>query len=167
LHASCVEATGGVYCLGANDVGQLGQGTDVPTASPTPALETVQPNPLSFDFGSKTACAITSSAALFCWGNDETHQTAASTDDVCTAAVACVLNGSAVALTNVSEVRASTYATFARTGDGGIWAWGNNGAGQLGHLPGSAGDVGGCDPTAFPPGGTLCNSAPTAVQGLP
>jgi alpha-tubulin suppressor-like RCC1 family protein len=167
FQASCLETNGGVDCLGANDVAQLGLGTDVPTTSPTPTLETVLSNPLSIDFGSKTVCAITSSAALFCWGNDETHQTAAATDETCTAAVACVPGGSTVALTNVAAVTTSTYATFALTGDGGVWAWGNNGAGQLGHAAGNAGDQGGCDPAVFPPSGTLCNGIPVAVQGLP
>jgi alpha-tubulin suppressor-like RCC1 family protein len=165
-HASCFETIGGVYCVGANDVGQLGLGSDVPTSSPTLALETVTPTPLSLDFGSTTVCAITSSAGLFCWGDDETHQTAASTSTSCTAGVACVPGGSSVALTNVAEVIASTYATFARTSDGRVWAWGNNGAGQLGHLPGDAGDEGGCDPSAFP-SGTECNAVPAQVQGLP
>jgi len=167
FHASCFEANASVYCVGANDVGQLGLGADVPTSSATPTAETVQPGALSVDFGSRTACAITSSSGLVCWGNDETHQTADSTDSTCTAGVACVLNGSLVPLTNVIEVRASTYSTFARTGDGQVWAWGNNGAGQLGHPPGDAGDQAGCDPTAFPSGGTLCNSIPSAIQGLP
>ncbi|MGH7296555.1 MAG: hypothetical protein ACRELB_16575, partial [Polyangiaceae bacterium] len=47
-----------------------------------------------------------------------------------------------------------------------VWAWGANGSGQLGHTAGSGGDVGSCDPGAFP-GGTVCNATPTQVGGLP
>ena len=169
-YASCFETTNGVECLGANDVGQLGLGTFNATANATPAAITIESSNLTnlagMDFGYKTACAL-ALATVYCWGDDETHQTNAAQDGFCTANLPCVIDGHAVGLVNVAEVRASAYTTIARTDDGHVWAWGNNGAGQLGHPPGDAGDVGGCDPTAFPPGGTLCNSGPTTVQGLP
>ena len=169
-YASCFETPGGVSCLGANDVGQLGLGTFNATANVTPAPVTIESanlaNVASMDFGSRTACAL-ALATIYCWGDDETQQTNATQDGLCTANVPCIIDGHAVGLVNVTEVRASTYATLARTDDGKVWAWGNNGAGQLGHPPGDAGDEGGCDPTAFPPSGTVCNSIPVAVQGLP
>jgi alpha-tubulin suppressor-like RCC1 family protein len=166
FHASCFESNGGASCVGANDLGQLGQGGDVPTSNPTPSPETLTTSLSSLDFSGETACAITATASLVCWGNDETHQTSAATPDSCTGGVACVLNGVTVPLGGVVEVRTSQYATFARTSDGGVWAWGHNGAGQLGHVPGMGGDTTGCDPAAFV-GGTVCNATPTAVTGLP
>jgi alpha-tubulin suppressor-like RCC1 family protein len=166
LEASCFVANGGVYCVGDNQVGQLGQGTDGPGANPTPSPQTITTGTVSVDLGSQTACAIVPGSNLFCWGDDETHQTTASTDPSCTGGLPCTLDGTTVPLSNVVEVRAGPYSTFARTSDGGIWAWGNNGSGELGHAPGDGGDEGGCDPVAFP-GGTVCNAVPSPVLGLP
>ena len=67
---------------------------------------------------------------------------------------------------NVIDVHTAPYATFARTSDGHVWAWGNNGAGQLGHLPGDGGDEAGCDPALFP-SGSDCNVNPVTIQGIP
>jgi serine/threonine-protein kinase len=171
-YASCFETPGGISCLGANDVGQLGRGTYNATANPTPGAVVIESSDLQnvagMDLGSRTACAL-ALATVYCWGDDETQQTNATPaqDGFCTSNVPCIIDGHAVGLVNVAEVRASTYATIARGVDGRIWAWGNNGAGQLGHPPGDASDEGGCDPAAFPPSGTLCNGIPVAVQGLP
>ncbi len=56
--------------------------------------------------------------------------------------------------------------TLARTQDGKVWAWGDNGVGQLAHAPGSQGDVPGCDMSTFD-AGTTCNVKPLQVGGLP
>jgi serine/threonine-protein kinase len=151
-------------------VGQLGLGTFDTNAHPVPAAVTIESGQLTgvagMSFGSKTACAL-ALATAYCWGDDETHQTSDSQEGFCGAgSVPCIIDGYRVGLVNVSEVQASTYATFVRTDDGRVWAWGNNGAGQLGHPPGDAGDEGGCDPAAFP-SGTECNAVPLQVQGLP
>lgn len=169
-YASCFETSSGLSCVGANDVGQLGlDGIDA-SASPTPTAVTIEQGTfnsvVAMDFGYKTACAV-AVARLYCWGNDETHQTSDPTPGFCnTTNEPCVIEGYRVGLVNVAEVSASTYATFVRTTDGHVWSWGNNGAGQLGHAPGDAGDEGGCDPSAFP-SGTVCNVLPLQVQGLP
>ncbi len=170
-HASCFETPNGLSCLGANDVGQLGFDSFGADASPTPTAVTIEQGTFSsvvaMDFGYKTACAL-ALARVYCWGDDETHQTSDPTPGFCsTSNVPCAIDGYLVDLVNVAEVRASTYATFARTTDGRVWSWGNNGAGQLGHAPGDAGDEGGCDPSAFPSGGSVCNAVPAVVQGLP
>ena len=169
-YASCFETATGPYCLGANDVGQLGLGTFDSNANATPTAVTIEQGALAglagLDFGHKTVCALALST-VYCWGDDETHQTSAPQEGFCAASVPCIVDGYRVGLLDVVEVRASRFATFARTVDGRVWAWGNNGSGQLGHEPGDAGDEGGCDPAAFPSSGTLCNAGPAVVQGLP
>jgi hypothetical protein len=77
-----------------------------------------------------------------------------------------VVDGYQVPLVNVVQLHTAPYASFALTDDGKVWAWGNDGQGQLG-TPADAGAEGGCDPAAFPPSGTICNYAPKQVQGLP
>jgi alpha-tubulin suppressor-like RCC1 family protein len=170
-HASCFETPSGPVCLGADDVGQLGLDTYDPNANPTPTAVTIEPGTLTstatMDFGYKTACAL-ASARLYCWGDDETHQTSDPTPGVCTATTGlpCVIDGYRVDLANVVDVHTAPYATFARTSDGHVVAWGNNGAGQLGHPPGDAGDEGGCDPTVFSTP-SECNANPVVIQGIP
>jgi alpha-tubulin suppressor-like RCC1 family protein len=169
-YASCFETSTTPVCLGDNDVGQLGLDTFDSNPHATPTAIGIQPGTLSsvvtMDFGYKTACAI-AMARLYCWGDDETQQTSAPSPGFCTGSnLPCVIDGYRVGLPNVVDVRASTFATFARTTDGRVWSWGNNGAGQLGHVPGDAGDEAGCDPAAFP-SGTDCNLVPLPVQGLP
>ena len=169
-HGSCFETPTVPYCVGANDVGQLGLDSIDAGADPTLAPVSIEQGTFSsiaiMDFGYKTACAL-ATARVYCWGDDETHQTSDPTPGFCnTTNLPCVVDGYRVGLVNVAEIHASAYATFARTTDGHVWAWGNNGAGQLGHAPGDAGDEGGCDPATFP-SGTDCNEVPAPVQGLP
>jgi alpha-tubulin suppressor-like RCC1 family protein len=169
-HASCFETSNGLYCVGANDVGQLGNGSFDAGPSPMPTPVTIQQGTFTdvaaMDFGYKTVCAV-AGGEVYCWGDDETGQTSDPTPGFCTTTnLPCDIDGYRVGLLNVAEVRASTYSTFARTSDGRVWAWGNNGAGQLGHGPGDGGDEGGCDPSTFP-SGTLCNDQQLQVLGLP
>jgi hypothetical protein len=146
-------------------VAQLGTGAADTSAHTTAGPVTVQSSVTGLDLGYKTVCAVATGNA-FCWGDDQTHQTSASAQVSCVGGP-CQTASTAVSLTGtVLETRASRYASYARLADGKVWAWGANGSGQLGHTPGSGGDVGSCDPAAFP-GGTDCNPTPTQVQGLP
>lgn len=164
--ATCFDTTAGPACLGMNDTGQLGRNASNGTPNSAPAsLAVVSASSLtSLDLAHKTGCGITGGQP-HCWGDDETHQTTDPTPDTC-GSTSCVLAGYAVALFDVVEVRTSPFVTLARNSTGQVFAWGYNGSGQLAHAPGSAGDVGSCDPALFD-GGTVCNPKPVAVGGLP
>lgn len=75
--ALALDASGGVWAWGANDDGQLGDGTGVMRNVPTrvmtadPAMPTMNvplQDVVSIATSPSGACAITSSRALYCWG---------------------------------------------------------------------------------------------------
>jgi alpha-tubulin suppressor-like RCC1 family protein len=165
--AGCLDTDAGAYCLGLNDMGQLGIGSSDNNPHPTPAAVTVSNASaiVAMDIASRTTCAIALTQAN-CWGDDETHQTAAAQGQLSTCgSTPCVLTGTIVPVFNVVEVKTSPFVTIARTDQGKVYAWGNNGSGQLAHAPGTNGDST-CDPAAFD-GGTACNLTPSQVGGLP
>ena len=164
LHATCFVTSTSTYCLGANDVAQLGTGTFDSTAHTVPAAVSVQAGIVDLDLRARTVCALSSSSA-FCWGDDEAHQTSAAADGVCSGGTACVSNSTLAGVIDVVETRTATYTSYARTASGHVWAWGDNGVGQLGHSPTDAGDEAGCDPGGT--GGAVCNRTPIQVNGLP
>jgi len=167
-YASCFETTTGISCLGANNVGQLGLGSSDGSADPVPAPVSIEPGNLTgeatMDLGYETVCVI-AGGRIYCWGDNETNQTTEVNSGFC-GGVPCIVGGVSFPLGSPTEVHTAPYATYLRTIDGKVWAWGDNGFGQLGS-PLDAGAEGGCDPAGFPPSGTFCNATPVPVQGLP
>lgn len=78
--------------------------------------------------GKAHACAITSSTAVTCWGNNDFGQLGDGTMTVRT------MPGIPVgSLTDVRAVAAGDNTSCAVTGDGGVWCWGDGSHGQLGN----------------------------------
>jgi alpha-tubulin suppressor-like RCC1 family protein len=71
-HTCAVKVDGSVWCFGANDRGQLGQGAAQATllASAEPLLVPLPGKALSLSSQSDTACAVLESGELYCWGNN-------------------------------------------------------------------------------------------------
>ena len=70
-HHTCVElTTNEVYCWGANDFGQLGNGTT--TGSLTPSLRSS--TALRISVGLEFSCSILSSSSVTCWGRNDERQ---------------------------------------------------------------------------------------------
>jgi alpha-tubulin suppressor-like RCC1 family protein len=63
-------------------------------------------------------------------------------------------------LKNIRRLAATRYGGLAIDGAGKVWAWGWNAAAQLGHLPGTSGDVKCSD-------GEYCQLTPIPFVGLP
>jgi len=108
------------------------------------------------------ACAVVAAGTVFCWGSNEFGETgSAPTTQTCGSnSAACIATPTEVAgLQGVVEVRAGTYSTCAREGDGGVWCWGRNQEGQLGHAPSFAAGDQMC-------GSAWCNFAPQQVPKL-
>jgi alpha-tubulin suppressor-like RCC1 family protein len=69
-HSCALGTDGGLFCWGDNGAGQLGAGLDG-GHSPSPvAVAALAAAPLSVSAGGAQSCAVLSSGALFCWGND-------------------------------------------------------------------------------------------------
>jgi alpha-tubulin suppressor-like RCC1 family protein len=71
-HSCAVLGDGQVFCWGANDQGQLGDGTTDarPLPAPVPSLTDVQ----QVAAGRAHTCARQRGGAIFCWGGNDAGQ---------------------------------------------------------------------------------------------
>ena len=63
-----MTSAGALYCWGANDVGQLGDGTTSPSTTPV-AVDGGQLFQ-SFDVGGRHNCGVTTNGVAYCWGSN-------------------------------------------------------------------------------------------------
>lgn len=121
---TCALAGGRVWCWGANQVGQLGDGSDgahgVPTLLPT--LSGV----VSLAAGAFHTCATKDDGGVVCWGANERGQLGEGTTS--NIAVPVPTNGIQLG----AEVAAGDAFSCARRKDGTVGCWGDNRLGQLG-----------------------------------
>ena len=126
-HNCTVSSTGGVVCWGANDHGQLGDGT---TTNRTTAVNVIGVpfGVTSLASGSEQSCAVTASGAAKCWGYNNFGQIGDnSTTDRLTAVDVLGLG------TGQSRMSAGTSFTCALSAAGGVKCWGKSNNGQLGN----------------------------------
>jgi alpha-tubulin suppressor-like RCC1 family protein len=120
---TCALTSSGVSCWGANDKGQLGNGTVAPSSTPVASL-----NSASFlGLGANHSCAGDSSK-LFCWGANAQDQVYRSGPDQ--------LSPKDV-LSNAGAVVGGFGHTCAVTTSQDMKCWGLNDQGQIGAPPGS------------------------------
>ncbi len=127
-----------LVCWGANDRGQLGDGTTEPRDVPV----TVPGRYRSVSCGGSFTCAVTEAGAVACWGADDDGRlgTGGAGDSSTPAELA--LPGEAV------QVSCGLAHACARLGDGTLACWGRNWDGQVGD------------------GSNTQRSAPVPVTGL-
>ena len=130
------KATGGVFCWGANEVGQLGSGAANPTPNPSPTAVSGL-DAIALWAGSAHACAVRRGGTVACWGagyqgqiGDGQPRAAAATATPAPAAVS--------GITNAIGVGTGGNHSCATTATGNILCWGDNKHGENGN--GGAGD---------------------------
>lgn len=125
-HTCALRATGGVVCWGANDRGQLGDGTTTGRTRPTP-VSGVTASVLAV--GDHHACVVrATSNTVLCWG-DNTRGQLATDPSVLPMQSTPRLVGS---LTAAADVATGGAHSCARLLNGEVRCWGSQGLGELG-----------------------------------
>jgi alpha-tubulin suppressor-like RCC1 family protein len=125
-HACALTDKGAVYCWGADDVGQLGQGTTGETIAAAIPVPSLQRGVSALSAGDDFTCAALTNGTVQCWGNNNAGQLGTGT----------LLNSSKPAaipqLSGVSSVCAG-FGFACATSSGGVYCWGYGGDCQLGN----------------------------------
>ncbi len=129
-HSCALTDNAAVRCWGANDQGQLGDGTV--TSRRTPAVASLD-SVTSISAGAEHTCALTAAGGAKCWGANASGQLGASSSDMC-GDFACSLTPIDVSglASGVSRLAAGFSHTCAVTTAGALKCWGLNLYGQLG-----------------------------------
>ncbi len=128
---TCATKTdGSLWCWGASDSGQLGNGVLTPDQH-SPVREATNANNWESiaTFRSNAACAIKTDGGLWCWGSDRSYRLGNGT---ATGDQPAPAQESSNAY-NWKNISAGQSHTCAVKTDGSLWCWGFDGSGQLGN----------------------------------
>jgi len=141
-HTCALRSNGSVWCWGANNMGQLGDGTTTRRLSPR-SLNSLSSGVVALAAGEVHTCALRTDGSLLCWGQNIYGQLGdgTTTDRHSPTAVGALTSG-------VAAVAAGQYFTCAIKTNGSLWCWGLNSFGQLGD------------------GTTQNRSVPTEISGV-
>lgn len=128
LHTCAVLDSGAVRCWGANDTGQLGNGTTAASSVPTNVLGIT--TALSVSAGSTHTCSVLEDRTVRCWGNNGNGQLGNGSTSPPDAPVLSPV--AVVGLADVASIAAGGFHTCALRTDTTVACWGHNGSGQLG-----------------------------------
>jgi alpha-tubulin suppressor-like RCC1 family protein len=126
-----IRGGGALFCWGAGDGGQLGDGAGDDRAEPVAVLDGSD-EPLTgivaVATGRNHSCAVTSDREVTCWGSNGTGQLGDGGTATTLRAETRVVGAERIAML-------STFGphTCAADLDGGVWCWGRNDNGELGN----------------------------------
>ena len=131
-HSLALDSRGVVWAWGANESGQLGRGND-PTAGVI-AIQVTFPEPTvitAIAAGAYYSLALDNGGNVWAWGANDSGQLGISSfDDKRTAPVKLTFFPPG---TRITAIAGGGNHSLALDSSGNVWAWGANGAGQLGN----------------------------------
>lgn len=116
-YSTALKTDGSLWTWGANDKGQLGDGTTIGRIEPKKILDGIK--------AIGNGCAVNNNGNLLTWGDNFTGQIGDGTIDMKSTPV--------VVMENVKDVNRSWKHSTAIKNDKTLWAWGNNSCGALGN----------------------------------
>ena len=123
---SCARAASGkVFCWGANERGQLGNGTLISSNNPAP-VQSVD-DAVELSVGAIAACARQRSGSVVCWGQKTLGQFAAGAHDSTSP-----VQVTGLVVGSVARIVTNSDSACAIRRDGTVLCWGNNECGELG-----------------------------------
>ncbi|HTJ24285.1 MAG TPA: protein kinase [Gemmatimonadaceae bacterium] len=128
MHTCFVGAEGKVFCWGANDRGQLGNGGT--TRSASPSVVAIDLRFTTMAAGLSHNCAIARGGSAWCWGANDHGQLGDRTTAQHSMPARVSGNRSFTAIT------VGAAHSCALDDAGGVWCWGSNEQGQLGAFGG-------------------------------
>ena len=131
-HSCAITNSGGVICWGANNYGQLGDGTNAQRLTPVNVVG-LSSGVVQISAGENHTCARTNAGAVYCWGRNSYGGLG---DGTTTDRSSPVLVSGMT--DNVSDIAAGIFHTCAAKFDAAssstrVWCWGLNDEGQLGN----------------------------------
>ncbi|MDR0293804.1 MAG: hypothetical protein LBH95_06605 [Oscillospiraceae bacterium] len=139
IYTMAIDADGGLWAWGSNVYGQLGDGTTMYKTTPIKIMDGTAFASVSAGWGHTVA--IDADGGLWAWGRNLNGQLGDGTyGGGYKPTPGKIMDGTAFA-----SVSAGIMYTMAIDADGGLWAWGYNGSGQLGD--GTGGTYGDYKPT--------------------
>jgi len=127
-HTLALKQDGTVWAWGDNGDGQLGDGT-IGTHRPSPFQVPGLSNLIAIDASGAHTLALTGDGTVWAWGYNSDGQLGDGTTATRRSPVQVVQVPGPF---NARVIAAGNHHTLALKGDGTVWAWGNNGMGQLG-----------------------------------
>lgn len=127
-HSCARTRSGELWCWGANNAGQIGIGSVTVVGVP-PTKVSIVTDAKSISVGFAHTCAVRSDDSVWCWGANQYGQVGNGA-----ASATAVSSPTKVAkVTNAKSVGAGGFHTCSLGKNGGVWCWGANNVGQLGH----------------------------------
>jgi len=134
-HSVALRADGSVWAWGDNSNGQLGIGSTQSQLTPVQvrtSTTTFLASAIAVIAANNTSFAVTSGGEVWAWGSNVTGQLGTNLPGNQSYAVQVHGVGDVGFLSGVTAIAACTGTAYALTLDGGVLAWGQNAAGQVG-----------------------------------
>jgi alpha-tubulin suppressor-like RCC1 family protein len=135
-HTCAVNVSGGIWCWGLNDKGQLGDATTADRSAPVAVAGVGAMGTLTsirqLGLGAAHSCAVSAASAAYCWGSNDSGQLGDATASDRTSPVPVSGPGGSGTLADLRWIDGGSEHTCATTLAGTVYCWGRNDQGQVG-----------------------------------